>query len=135
MAVVSRSLDDLAPDVRAMAVQFVQRARADGVDLLVTCTYRDDAAQAALYAMGRTVPGRIVTNARPGESAHNMQAGGVPASRALDVVPLVAGRAMWDTSGDGLVLWRRVGVIGEVCGLQWAGRWSGKLREYAHFQG
>lgn len=37
----------------------------------VTSGLRTMAAQAALYAQGRTMPGPIVTHAKPGDSAHN----------------------------------------------------------------
>lgn len=37
----------------------------------ITCTYRSNDEQTALYAQGRTVKGAKVTNAQAGESAHN----------------------------------------------------------------
>lgn len=37
----------------------------------ITCAYRSGKEQDALYAQGRTKRGRIVTNARAGQSAHN----------------------------------------------------------------
>ena len=134
MSRVSRDLFDLEPFTRLKAHNFVMAVRGAGVDLLVTCTYRDDAEQAALYARGRTVPGRIVTNAKPGQSLHNLMHAGLPASRALDVVPMVGGKPVWGTKGADLALWMRVGEIGESCGLEWAGRWRGALREFPHFQ-
>jgi peptidoglycan LD-endopeptidase CwlK len=130
----SRSLLDLEAVTRLKAGLFLERSYASGIQLLVTCTYRDDAEQARLYAQGRTVPGRIVTNAKPGQSLHNLVAGGLPAARALDVVPMVGGKPVWGTKGADLALWMKVGEIGESCGLEWAGRWRGALREFPHFQ-
>jgi len=132
--VPSRKLTDLAPEVRAKAEAFLKKCDEAGIDLLVTCTWRSDAEQAELYAEGRTKPGRIKTNAQPGQSKHNGTIAGIPASRALDVVPLVNGKPVWGTDGEDLVLWERVGVIGESCGLEWAGRWK-RMREFPHFQG
>lgn len=134
MSRVSRSLLDLEAVTRHKAIAFLERSRGAGIDLLVTCTHRDDAEQGALYAQGRTVPGRIVTNAKPGRSLHNLMHAGLPASRALDVVPMVGGKPVWGTKGADLALWMRVGEIGESCGLEWAGRWRGPLREFPHFQ-
>lgn len=126
----SRKLEDLAPDVREKAEAFVAKCDAAGIDLLVTCTWRSDAEQAELYAQGRTKPGRIVTNAQPGQSKHNGKQG---EARALDVVPLKNGKPVWGTTGEDGVLWERVGVIGESCGLSWAGRWK-RMREFPHFE-
>ena len=60
----SRSLDDLRPDVRANAEAWLRECRAQGLDVLVTQTLRDDEYQAKLYAQGRTKPGSIVTNSK-----------------------------------------------------------------------
>jgi peptidoglycan L-alanyl-D-glutamate endopeptidase CwlK len=95
-----------------------------GIDLLITSTYRDHEAQNELYAQGRTKPGKIVTNARGGQSWHNWKC-------ALDVVPLRNGKPVWDSNDP---VWRQVGALGEQVGLEWAGRWTGKLKEMAHFQ-
>lgn len=46
-------------------------ARAMGQDYVVISGYRSHKEQAAIYAQGRTKPGKRVTNARAGFSAHN----------------------------------------------------------------
>lgn len=139
MAVASRRLDDLAPSVKAKALRMLGSCEAVGLDVVVACTYRDSAAQAALYASGRTVKGPILTNAKPGQSLHNyvdrsFEGLEKPASKALDVYPLLHGKLVRGVLGNDLKLWRQLGEIGEACGLQWAGRWTGALREFAHFQ-
>lgn len=121
--ITSRSLDTLAPLVASLAKAHIAACKAAGIDLLVYCTYRDSEAQNALYAQGRTLPGKIVTNAKGGDSYHNWKC-------AYDCVPLVQGKAAW---GD-KELYAKVGQLGEQLGLEWAGRWTGKLRETAHFQ-
>ena len=130
---MSRRLEDLRPDVREKCEALLKAADAEGIDLLVTCTFRSHAEQAALYAQGRTAPGRIVTNAKPGQSKHNNLDGNAPASLAFDVVPLKDGKPVWGTAGVEGELWRRVGELGEAVGLEWAGRWV-RFREYPHFQ-
>jgi peptidoglycan L-alanyl-D-glutamate endopeptidase CwlK len=37
----------------------------------ITCTHRSNEEQNQLYALGRTVKGKIVTNAKAGQSKHN----------------------------------------------------------------
>jgi peptidoglycan LD-endopeptidase CwlK len=126
----SRKLTDLHPLMQPMVTRFLANARAAGIDLLVTCTYRSNEEQAALYAIGRTKPGRIVTNAKPGRSTHNNTLNGKPAALAVDVVPLRDGKPVWSASDP---VWKRVGEIGEKVGLEWAGRWT-TFREFPHFQ-
>ena len=118
----SRSLDDLVPPAKQRAQAFVEAAKAKGIDLLVTSTYRDNESQDALYAQGRTTPGNVVTRAKAGQSWHNYRC-------ALDVVPLVNGKAIWDDQA----MWKQVGEIGKSCGLEWAGDWV-TFKEYPHFQ-
>ena len=118
----SRSLDDLAPPAKQRAEAFIAAAKEKGIDLLVTSTYRDNESQNALYAQGRTTPGNIVTRAKAGQSWHNWRC-------ALDVVPLVNGKAIWDDQA----MWKKVGEIGKSCGLEWAGDWV-TFKEFPHFQ-
>ena len=122
----SRSLSDLLPPARTRAQAFLDACGKAGIDILITSTYRDQDAQAALFAQGRTAPGKRVTNAKPGQSFHNWRV-------AFDVVPLRAGKPVWGTTGPDGVLWERIGKIGESVGLEWAGRWD-TFREFAHFQ-
>ena len=119
----SRSLDDLKPPARARAEAFLRAAQAAGLDILIYCTYRSPEEQNDLYAQGRTAPGRIVTSARAGESFHNW-------GLAFDFVPLVAGKPAWNDAAK----YAQAGRLAESVGLEWAGRWQGKLRETAHCQ-
>jgi len=125
----SRNIDDLNEAMQRCATVHKQLCAAKGVELLIYCTLRSNAEQDGLYAIGRTLPGAIVTNARAGESAHNPDASGE--SSAYDCCPMIAGKPMWDSKHPS---WAIVGACGEEAGLLWAGRWSGKLKESAHFQ-
>lgn len=118
----SRDLKELRASVQGMAEDFIERCAEEGIDILVTSTYRDAESQAALYAQGRTASGNIVTNAKPGESYHNYRV-------AFDFVPLVNGKPQWNDTR----LFERCGAIGEACGLEWAGRWK-SFKELAHMQ-
>lgn len=120
----SRKLDDLLPHVKQRVEAFLKAADNAGIDLLVTSTYRDNESQNALFAQGRTTSGKVVTNARAGESFHNYRC-------AVDVVPIVNGKPVWDTKFQ---IWQTIGKLGKESGLEWAGDWSGKFKEMAHFQ-
>lgn len=122
----SRNLDDLLLPVKIKALNLIHECKSIGIDLLITSTYRDADAQNALYAQGRTAPGKIVTNARAGQSFHNFRV-------AFDVVPLRGGKPVWGASGADGDLWGAVGKLGEAQGLEWAGRWT-RFRELPHFQ-
>lgn len=124
----SRSLEDLAAPVKSAALDMLARCRAAGLEVLIYCTLRSNDEQAALYAQGRTKPGPVLTNAGPGRSMHNPDGQG--RAWAFDAVPLVNGKAAWDD----VVMVAKMGEIGEACGLEWAGRWRGPLRERVHFQ-
>jgi peptidoglycan L-alanyl-D-glutamate endopeptidase CwlK len=119
----SRKLEDLLPLVRERVERMIAACEAEGIDLLVTSTYRDNASQDALYAQGRTAPGRIVTNARSGQSYHNYRC-------AVDVVPIRNGKAIWDVKDP---VWQRIGALGKEAGLEWAGDWK-RFKEFPHFQ-
>jgi peptidoglycan L-alanyl-D-glutamate endopeptidase CwlK len=140
----SRSLDDLLPCVALRVRSMLARCAADPwfiknkITILVTSTERDNESQDDLYAQGRTRPGKVVTNARGGQSWHNFKC-------AVDVAPERDGVICWGTKGDGidlddaddhtddLELWERIAEHGEAAGLEWAGRWR-SFKEFAHFQ-
>lgn len=124
---MSRKVEDLTPAVAQKCRAFIAKCEEEGIDILITCTLRTNEEQAALYAKGRTTPGPIVTNAKPGQSWHNHK-------QAFDFVPMRDGKPVWGTSGSDGVLWAKCGAIGESVGLEWAGRWKGKLKEMAHMQ-
>lgn len=122
----SRKIEDLHPALQPLAKTFLERAKAAGFDLLVTCTFRSMQEQEALYAQGRTAPGKRVTNAKPGDSAHNY-------GLALDIVPMHGGKPVWNTSGADGELWAKVGRIGQSAGLEWGGAWQ-SFKDCPHFQ-
>lgn len=143
----SRNIGDLSPTMQVLYNRFNDRCRRDtdllkdGVAVLLTCTYRSDDEQTALYAQGRTAPGRIVTRAKPGKSKHNaVDVHGKPAAEAFDIVPLVNGKPLWTdhddpaTALDELAVWERIGAHGLAAGLKWYGLPTAEFREFPHFQ-
>lgn len=141
----SRKITDCHPILQPLVQKFLDYCIRAGLDVLITCTWRSDAEQEALYAQGRTKPGKIVTNARAGQSAHNYTLNGLPAALAIDVVPLRNGKPVWGLSGNGidddpadderddLELWQRVVKAGEDAGLVSASRWK-SFREWPHLE-
>ena len=116
-----KNIATLVPAAQAKAREWLQRCRAEGINVKVICGTRTYEEQAALYAKGRTAPGPKVTNAQPGHSWHNF---GV----AWDFVVFdAAGQPLWDSP-----LMDRCGAIGEELGLEWGGRW--KFQDKPHLQ-
>lgn len=120
--ITSRSLDDLLPQVKVKCEQFIQLCATNGIDILITSTYRDKESQNALYSQGRTSPGSLVTNAKGGDSFHQYRC-------AFDFVPVVGGKADWSNTAT----FTTCGKLGASIGLEWAGNWKG-FRELAHLQ-
>jgi peptidoglycan LD-endopeptidase CwlK len=118
----SRDLKDLHPKVAALCSAFINKCKDQGIDVLITSTYRDVESQNALYAQGRTAPGKVVTNAKGGQSWHNWRC-------AFDFVPIINGKAQWNDAST----FERCGQIAESVGLEWAGRWK-TFKELAHCQ-
>lgn len=118
----SRKLEDLLPQVSEKCQQFIDACAKQGIDILITSTYRDFESQTALYNQGRTTPGNIVTNAKAGQSFHNYKC-------AFDFAPQVNGKVDWNN----LELFTKCGEIGKSLGLEWAGDWV-SFKEYAHLQ-
>ena len=127
----SRKLEDLHPRVRAMAQRLLDDAAKAGIPLTVTFTLRSMETQAALYAQGRTKPGKVVTNARPGYSFHNF-------GLALDVVPTeLLKLPKWGdtpaTQKRANELWSRLGAIGKAIGFRWGGDFK-SIKDRPHFE-
>jgi peptidoglycan L-alanyl-D-glutamate endopeptidase CwlK len=118
----SHEITYLHPKVAAMCRKFIRRCASEGIEVIIISTFRDFECQDALYARGRTAPGRIVTNARAGQSYHNFRV-------AFDFVPVVNGKAQWMDDE----LFDKCGEIAESVGLEWAGRWT-KFKEKDHCQ-
>lgn len=119
----SKKLDDLIPVVHSKALQWLKECDKQGHDVLVTSTYRDFESQNALYAQGRTKPGKKVTNAKAGQSFHNY---GV----AIDFVPIINGKPDWNNIDN----FKKIADIAKKFGFEWAGDWKGRFIEYAHIQ-
>jgi peptidoglycan LD-endopeptidase CwlK len=116
---VSRDIEDLIPEMQEKFAAFLAKMEAANLPFMVTFTYRSQEEQDALYAQGRTAPGRIVTWTK--NSRHTKR-------EAFDIAMLVNGKPDWSDNK----LYRLAGQIGESVGLVWGGRW--KKADLCHFQ-
>ena len=98
-----------------------------GVTVEVISGLRSWAAQAALYASGRTKAGPIVTKAKPGSSWHNY-------GLAIDL-GLFKGGVYLDEKkpAEADKLYAEIGKLAASMGIEWAGTWK-SFTENPHFQ-
>lgn len=119
-----RCLATLIPAAREAARGFLAELRKvlpAGVTVEILSGTRTYAEQDALYAQGRTGPGRKVTNARAGFSNHNF---GI----AWDIGFFRAGKYLEDSP-----LYAVAGSVGKRLALEWGGDWA-NFPDDPHFQ-
>lgn len=119
--VSEKRIDQLHPKLRDKAREFINKAEQAGIKLRVTSGLRTWDEQQKLYDQGRTAPGAIVTNAKPGQSYHNF-------GLAIDVVPIVNGKADFNTP-----YWNKIGEIGKSIGFVWGGDFN-SIKDKPHFE-
>lgn len=125
----------LHPRIRQMVTDAVNEANAaltGRAQVRITQGLRTMEEQAALYAQGRTKPGKVVTWAKPGSSYHN-------AGLAIDFALLIDGKEIsWsmtqDFDGDKVADWMEVVRVFKARGFEWGGDWSAGKKDYPHFQ-
>ena len=143
----SRKLEDLHPVTREKTEKFLEKAKENGIEVLIYCTYRSPEEQEILYMQGRLEQfgitlkelnerrkklglweltekeaRRKVTNAKPWQSFHQY-------GLAFDCVPLAGGKPDWSNREA----YEKLGEIAREAGLEWAGNWE-KFKELPHFQ-
>lgn len=111
----------LLPEVWPFARGLVHKAAQSGILIKVISGLRTYAEQDALYAQGRTKPGRIVTKARGGYSNHNF---GI----AFDIGVFEGARYLPESPK-----YNAVGALGMDLGLEWGGNWK-TIVDQPHFQ-
>lgn len=132
---MAANLKDLHPYVRDKAEKLVKNAnkRLTGDwEMRITEGYRSIAEQNAIYAQGRTKPGKIVSNAKGGYSMHNF---GLAVDFALftkDGKKVVWDRVK-DSDKDGVADWSEVVQEAKKLGFEWGGDWK-SFKDYPHFQ-
>lgn len=120
MLAANRDIDALTPETARKCHAFLLRSKAAGLDVFITETRRSSARQAALWAIGRTLPGRIVTSSKAGTGKHEFGLAFDIAFRGANLYPR-------DSK-----TWARLGSIGKACGLTWGGDFKGV--DSVHFE-
>lgn len=125
----------LDPKLRSEALEIlevVDKSLTGAYTVRYAFTYRSIEEQNAIYAQGRTKPGKIVTNAPGGKSFHNF-------GLAIDVVLLardgskVSYDQNMDSDHDGIKDWQEIVKVFKSKGWEWGGDWKGAW-DSAHFQ-
>ena len=111
------------PTLAGLVRQMSDLLIAQGVNVRVTQGLRTWDQQQALYDQGRTVPGKIVTNAKPGYSWHNF-------GLAVDLVPMLDTGPDWN---DQHPTWKQMLAAGQQVGLAEGALWH-TFRDEPHFQ-
>ncbi len=111
----AQAVHSLLPAVQPRFLAFYEAANAYlkplGLEMRWISGTRSYAEQDALYAQGRTSPGKIVTKAKAGYSRHNFSVAG-------DLGVFKAGIYQPEHPQ-----YDNLGPLGEKCGLKWGGRW------------
>lgn len=124
----------LHPSVREEVEKIITEANSvltSRSQVRITHGLRTFAEQEALYAQGRTRPGKKVTNARGGQSVHNY-------GFAVDIVLIIDGKeASWDVKkdwdSDKQSDWMEVVAVFKKYGWNWGGDWV-KFKDMPHFE-
>lgn len=108
-AISQQRLSGVAPELRRRATLMLEELEADGIPVRVTCGLRTMMEQQTDWEQGRSRPGRIITQARPGYSDHQF-------GMAIDVVPMTLphGQPDWN---DTHPVWATIVATGEKYGL------------------
>jgi peptidoglycan L-alanyl-D-glutamate endopeptidase CwlK len=114
-------LKTLTPRAEEQARLFLQKLHNANIAARIISGTRTYAQQDALFAQGRTKPGKIVTRARGGFSNHNF---GI----AWDI-GIFNGKDYLEESP----LYAKAGKIGRDMGLEWGGDWK-TIQDGPHFQ-
>lgn len=116
----SKSLDELQPAVVSRMItlqaagEFALEQAFPGFEIKVrpVYTFRDAEFQDSLYAQGRTAPGKIVTNARGGESMHQWRC-------AVDFGIWINGQITYEAG-----YYEVLGATALEQGIKWGGDWN-----------
>jgi peptidoglycan L-alanyl-D-glutamate endopeptidase CwlK len=121
--IVQEKLLTLHPIVRDKAARLHGLCEREGLPVLLFEAFRTEARQNGLYALGRTAPGKIVTEARGADFASFHQWG-----LALDFIRADGLNGWYNADG----FFDKIGPLGEAVGLAWGGRF--KKYDGPHFE-
>ena len=134
-----RDLNHLQPFFKEKVIAWLAALASEGIVLRVTETLRSFARQEELFALGRTVKGSKVTNARAGQSNHHwgLAVDCYPVDDNPNTVDLetALGKPVinFDRYPHLMSAMKRAAELGKGFGIEWGGNWA-KFRDFPHFQ-
>jgi len=108
------------PDLQEKVHRILDAMTVLGLEMRVTDGLRTIEQQQALYALGRSKPGKIVTNADGVVHRSNHQVHADDFGHAVDCTFWVDGTPSWAED----LQWRLYGEMAKALGLKWGGDWS-----------
>lgn len=132
--ITQKRIDKLHPIIRDEVQEIITEcdlALTGRAKIRITQGLRTFKEQDQLYAIGRTKPGKKVTNAKPGQSIHNY-------GLAVDICLIIDGKtASWDTAKDWdnnkVADWYECVKIFAKYGWEWGGSWK-TFKDLPHFE-
>lgn len=121
---MARNREELHPRLQAKINALIYFCEKKGLKVGISECYRTVKEQDAIYALGRTKPGNIVTNA-PGSSYSSMHQWRV----AFDVYRDDGKGAFNDADS----FFKKVSEVGKKIGLEWGGDWKSPV-DKPHYQ-
>jgi len=152
----SRRIVDLHIDLQGPCQEWLDWLNEVGVKVFITCTFRSEEEQNALYAQGREdldyvnllrkavglypidhSKNIVVTNAMGGQSPHNFEGpDNNPMALAFDFALCEKGHE-WDLkadfNNDDVSDYEQAGAVAIELGLDWGGNWT-SFKDYPHIQ-
>ncbi|WP_139422998.1 M15 family metallopeptidase [Chryseobacterium mulctrae] len=132
--VTQERISKLHPSVRSEVkkiIEQIDKALTGRAKVRISQGLRTFKEQDDLFAIGRTKPGKKVTQAKSGQSIHNY-------GFAVDIVLIIDGKtASWDTKadwdGDKVADWMECVAIFRANGWEWGGDWE-TFKDMPHFE-
>ena len=111
------------PRLQRLASAWMKACAIHGITVVIGETFRTVAEQDALYAQGRTKPGKKVTNA-PGSSYSSQHQWGIAFDFYLKMDIDGDGSTSDDAFNDSTGMFKKAAEIAKDLGLDWGGDWK-----------
>ncbi len=132
---VSPKLTGVHPELVKRITLVLLDMESRGLPMKITDGLRTLPEQQYLYSLGRTRPGKKVTNADGIRSKSNHQAKADGFGHAIDVtfINKQTGQVWWPEGGLWTERWKRFGMVVVKHGLKWGGNWKSPDRPHVEF--
>lgn len=119
----SRNIEDLTPKAKEKCLEFIKLCKENGIEIKIIQTLRDAEYQNSLYQIGRTKPGKKLTNCDGYKIKSKHQSG-----NAWDAVPLIDGQIDWNAKTE----FKKMAELAKSIGIK-AGYYF-KMVDSPHFE-